>query len=112
MPTMLPNVVNPRLMPRLRAASEAILDASLLEVGGRESLDVAFVELVIVIEHSRTIGQEAEIGFNAVGAGPECFLERPHRVLRRASRTAAMTEDQEAVHVTVIACNDRSTVVR
>src|SRR5205085_53797 len=62
-----------------------------------QTFDGIVVELVVVEENGGLIGEEAEVGFEAVGAGAQRLFKRLQRVLRKTARTAAMAEDEKAI---------------
>jgi hypothetical protein len=72
--------------------------AALGGLGEGERLDRLLVELVVVVEHGGAVEEQAQVGFEAVGAGAQRLLERGDRVFGEAPRTAAMAEDQEVLN--------------
>ena len=70
--------------------------AALDALRGRERLHDGAVQLIVVKENGRVVGEKTEIGFEAVRARAQSLFEGGQRVLRKALWSATMTEDQEA----------------
>ena len=72
-------------------------DSPLVQIDRGQGLDLVVDKLVVVVQDGRPVGEQPEVRLEAVGTLSDGLVERRQSVLREASRTAAMTEDQEAV---------------
>ena len=65
------------------------------DVGGAQRLDIAVMKLVVVEEDGRPVGEQTQVGFEAVGTAAERLFEGLDGVLLKAARSAAMAIDPE-----------------